>query len=235
MKNRKTGLLVTAFLCAVIISACAFAMLAAADSDSGAQPEPENPELRSRPFGPKEFRDFKDFEGFEGFEDFKDFEFPEGFEIPEGAERHEFKFKVDGDNPGGHFGFGFGIGGIKGIFGSDGVDIAGILGLTEEELCEKIREAAGNIFKILDEAGKLDEYKDKLMQNFKAKLDEQVAAGAITQEKADEALAMLEESLNGLLSGENAMGMEKMPGRGPRAYPRDQKTETRATAANLSL
>ena len=235
MKNKKTKLIITAFLCAAVISAGALAMLASAEPASG-DPEPE-----SKPSGPKlseRPEDFKKFEGPEGFEGFEipegfepppwrgsrieNGEFPEGFEIPEGAERHEFRF--DGGKPGGCFGFGMGIGGIKGFFGSGSADIADILGLTEEELRAKILEADGNIFKVLEEAGKLEEYKNKILQGFKEKLDEQVVSGAITQEKADEAYAMLEESVSSLINGEGpAM---KMPGPGRHEPVRSYKTET---------
>ena len=118
-----------------------------------------------------------------------DGEFPE---FPDGEKPHNFKMN---DKNGG-FGFGIGIGGVKGFFGSDGVDIADILGVTEEELRDMIKEAGGNIFKVLEDAGKLDEYKAAILQNFRAKLDEQVASGAITKEKAEEAYGMLKEAVD---------------------------------------
>ena len=123
----------------------------------------------------------------------KNGKFPERFEFPEG----EFP---EGDAIHGRFGFGIGIGGLKGFFGSDGVDIADILGVTEEELRDMIKEADGNIFKVLEDAGKLDEYKAAILQNFRAKLDEQVASGAITKEKADEAYGMLKEAVDNFSS-----------------------------------
>ena len=135
-----------------------------------------------------------------------DGEFPE---FPDGEEFHNFK--PDGKNGG--FGFNIGIGGIKGFFGSDGVDIAGILGLTDDELRDMIKEADGNIFKILEDAGKLEEYKAAILQNFKDKLDAKVASGDITQEKADEVYEMLKEAVEDL-SGEGfGAGMPGFCGR----------------------
>jgi len=136
-----------------------------------------------------------------------EFKFPDGElpELPEGTEFHTFKH--DGRNGG--FGFGIGIGGIKDFFGSDGINIADILGVTDDELRDMLKEADGNIFKVLEDAGKLDEYKAAILENFKAKLDEQVASGAITQEKADEAYEMLKEAVNNF-SGEGC-GV-RMPG-----------------------
>jgi len=121
------------------------------------------------------------------------FEFilPDG-ELPDGAETHAYK--ADGKNGG--FGFGIGIGGIKEFFGSDGIDLADILGIAEEDLRDMIKEADGNIFKVLEDAGKLDEYKSAVLQSFKDKLSEQVDCGAITQEKADEAYEMLKKAVD---------------------------------------
>jgi DNA-directed RNA polymerase specialized sigma subunit len=101
------------------------------------------------------------------------------------------------------------------MFGGKGFDfsvesIADILGITEDELETKLDEADGNIIKILEDSGKLEEYKAKILENCKTKLDEQVADGKITQEKADELFARLEEMVNSFTSDSGFA----MPGRG---------------------
>lgn len=123
---------------------------------------------------PEEFKKFKDgeFDGFEGLDRF--------------MEKHE--------GFGSGFGISFGIiDGVKIFFSSDDVNIADMLGISEEELKIKIEENSGNIFKVLEDAGKLEEYKIKILENFKSKLDQQVAEGKITQDKADEIYGSMAE------------------------------------------
>ena len=102
----------------------------------------------------------------------------------------------------------------------DPEETASILGITKEEFQSKLEEADGNIIKILEDAGKLDEYKAKVLEDYKAMLDEAVATdGKLTQEKADELYAKTEEMVNNFSSENGGFGI-KMPGfdggRGPR-------------------
>ena len=202
MKNKKIKIIITALLCALIVSAGVFAISANADDKTTGSDNKNSPVTLFNTSGEdnKEFK-FKDGE----LPELPKFpELPEGLEPPERPDKSEWAekhtFKADGED-GFSFGFGIGIGGIKEFFGSENIDIADFLGITEEEFHDRLK-AGGNIFKILEDAGKLDEYKDMLLQSFKDKLDAQVAAGNITQEKADEAYEILKESVNNF-SGED--------------------------------
>lgn len=78
----------------------------------------------------------------------------------------------------------------------------------------KLPERIENSIADFDMDAHLAECKEKLLQNLKDKLDEKVAAGKMTQEKADELYALLEEiaeefSVDFLFRDEF-----KMPGRG---------------------
>jgi hypothetical protein len=185
MKNKKMKIIMSALACALIISAGAF-MIAASAADKTDNPE-NLPAIALTSDGAAGER--------EKFPEFP--EFPEGIEMPERPLRDERQtFAAEGKCG---FGFGIGIGGINGCFGSDCVDIADMLGITEQEFIDKLKEE-GNIFKILEDAGKLGEYKEKLLENFREKLDAQAACGAITKEQADEAYARLEEAVNNFSS-----------------------------------
>lgn len=74
--------------------------------------------------------------------------------------------------------------------------ICEILGITKEELSQKLKDNDGNIYNILEEAGKVDEYKAAVLAKYKSELDNKVADGKITQEKADEMYALMKESID---------------------------------------
>lgn len=62
---------------------------------------------------------------------------------------------------------------------------AGLMGKTVEELCKE--RAAGKTYStIAKEAGKLDEFKEQMLEQKKAILDQRVKDGTITQQQADE-------------------------------------------------
>ncbi len=76
---------------------------------------------------------------------------------------------------------------------SSPADIAAALtGKTVEELYQE--KADGKTFgEIAAESGQLDEFRLEMMEVKKARIEEKVAAGTMTQERADEILAAIEE------------------------------------------
>lgn len=71
------------------------------------------------------------------------------------------------------------------------------------------REEGETCWTIAEEEGVLDEFRDEVLAIHKDKLDERVAAGTLTQERADEILARMEENI-----GEGGMGRGLMNGTG---------------------
>ena len=72
--------------------------------------------------------------------------------------------------------------------------LAALTGKTVESLSEERKEENKTYGKIALEEGKLDEFKEGILQIKKDNLAEQVAEGKITQEKADEIIEKLEEN-----------------------------------------
>ncbi|MGE4284263.1 MAG: DUF2680 domain-containing protein [Clostridia bacterium] len=71
--------------------------------------------------------------------------------------------------------------------------VAGLTGKTVEKLYEE--RAEGKTFgSIATEAGKLEEFKEEMLENKKSILDERVKDGRLTQEEADEIYNALKEN-----------------------------------------
>jgi hypothetical protein len=72
--------------------------------------------------------------------------------------------------------------------------VSGLTGKTIESLNEE--RAAGKTYgTIANEAGKLDEFKAQMLEQKKAILDQRVADGSLTREKADEIYNALKENM----------------------------------------
>lgn len=87
---------------------------------------------------------------------------------------------------------------------------AALTGKSVEEVTAQKSEDGSTYGAIADEAGKLEEFQDEMLQVKKDILDEKVAAGTITQERADEILAAIEENIadcDGTGSGRTGEGM----------------------------
>lgn len=105
-------------------------------------------------------------------------------------------------------------------YGTPAEAAAGLTGRTVESVTEERAETGKTYGTIANEAGKLDEFKAEMLEMKKALLEKKVADGVLTQEKADEILAALEENLascdgsgsgscglrSGLGFGQNGMG-----------------------------
>ena len=70
--------------------------------------------------------------------------------------------------------------------------VAGLTGQTVESVIAQKTETGDTYGAIANEAGKLEEFKDEMLEIKKDALAEKVAAGTITQEKADEIIAAIE-------------------------------------------
>lgn len=117
------------------------------------------------------------------------------------------KARLD-DLPDGAFGHGFGLrghGGFHGKFGGIGPGaipekLAGFLGVSVEQLGEELRADNATLASVAEAHGKSrDELKAFIAGETKTKLDEAVAAGNLTQERADEILAKLGERLDEMI------------------------------------
>lgn len=72
--------------------------------------------------------------------------------------------------------------------------VAGLTGRTEESVIAEKVETGDTYGTIANEAGKLEEFKDEMLEIKKDTLAERVAAGTMTQEQADAVLKNLEEN-----------------------------------------
>jgi len=79
-------------------------------------------------------------------------------------------------------------------YGTPAEAVAGITGRTIDSVVTERNETGKTYGAIADEAGKLDEFKAENLELKKDKLDTQVAAGTITQEKADSIIAAIKEN-----------------------------------------
>ena len=70
--------------------------------------------------------------------------------------------------------------------------LAGLTGKTVAQVIQERQETGKSYGVIADEAGKLEEFKEENLQIKKDVLDERVAAGTLTQAKADEILKAIE-------------------------------------------
>lgn len=72
--------------------------------------------------------------------------------------------------------------------------VAGITSRTEESIVSERQESGKTYGTIAAEAGKLEEFQAEMLELRKENLAAQVAAGTITQERADEILKTIEEN-----------------------------------------
>ena len=87
--------------------------------------------------------------------------------------------------------------------------VAGLTGKSVESVTAEKTESGKTYGTIANDAGKLEEFKSKILENKKAVLDERVAEGQITREKADAILAAIEQNqqnCDGKGSGACGMG-----------------------------
>lgn len=84
--------------------------------------------------------------------------------------------------------------GIGRLGGLDLSEVATLLGLTEDQLKEKLT-ADTTLWKIASEAGKLDALKSAIVARAETRLKEQVTAGRLTQAEADTQLASLKDKV----------------------------------------
>ena len=93
-----------------------------------------------------------------------------------------------------HFGFGLREGAEK---------LSGYLGITEEELREQLQAEGATLASVAEANGKTrDELKSFIESESTAAIDERVAAGDLTQERADEIKATMAEHIDGLVDRE---------------------------------
>lgn len=87
--------------------------------------------------------------------------------------------------------------------------IAGLTGKTVESVIAEKTETGKTYGTIANDAGKLAEFKTEMLETKKEALAEKVAAGIITQEKADEIIAAIEENqINCDTTGTSKMGQK---------------------------
>jgi len=72
--------------------------------------------------------------------------------------------------------------------------VAGLTGQTVESVIAERSETGSSYGSIASEAGKLEEFKNEMLEIKKDALDKKVAAGTMTQEEADEIIAAVEEN-----------------------------------------
>lgn len=82
-----------------------------------------------------------------------------------------------------------------GVYASTGSAYGDVFGITEEEAYELAREEEKTMMQLAEEKGKLAEFKDALIEDRKAALDEAVEEGRITQERADWMLENMTERI----------------------------------------
>ncbi len=71
---------------------------------------------------------------------------------------------------------------------------AGLTGRTVESVIEERTQTGKSYGTITSEAGKLEEFQDEMLEMRKDALQERVAAGTMTQERADSILAAMEQN-----------------------------------------
>lgn len=102
-------------------------------------------------------------------------------------------------------------------YGSPAEIAAALTGRSVDEVTAQKSEDGTTYGSIADEAGKLEEFKAEMIGLKKDILDEKVAAGTMTQERADEILAAIEENMancDGTGSGRTGQGMGAGFGKG---------------------
>lgn len=90
--------------------------------------------------------------------------------------------------------------------------VAGLTGKTVESVMQERSESGKTYGTIANDAGKLPEFKSELLEMKKTALDEQVAAGTMTRERANEIIAEVEQNqanCDGTGSGNKGLQMGK--------------------------
>ncbi|MGE4352928.1 MAG: DUF2680 domain-containing protein [Oscillospiraceae bacterium] len=88
--------------------------------------------------------------------------------------------------------------------------VAGLTGQSVESVISERAQSGETYGAIADEAGVLEQFKAQMIEQKKAALAERVAAGTMTQERADEIIAAMEENqanCDGTCSGGTGAGM----------------------------
>ena len=91
--------------------------------------------------------------------------------------------------------------------------LAGITGMTVEEITEERFDENKTYGEIAAEAGKLDEFKEELFEQKKEIIEERVAEGSLSRENADEILDRIEDN-QGTCFGDGERGSGMMGGFG---------------------
>lgn len=99
------------------------------------------------------------------------------------------------------------------VYDSPADVVADLTGKTVESVITERRETGKTFGEIANEAGKLDEFKDEILEAKKAVLAERVAAGTLTQEEADKIIAALEEN-QAICDGTGSAGIGRNMGAG---------------------
>ncbi len=117
------------------------------------------------------------------------------------------------------------MGGRVEVHRADIADIAGFLGISEDELKAALEEGR-TLAELTTESGKsVDDLKALLSDDIETKLAEKVADGTITQVQADEMLARHEEMVDAIINGDmptgghGRMDIEKMAPSGSSFMP----------------
>jgi hypothetical protein len=95
--------------------------------------------------------------------------------------------------------------------------VAGLTGKTVESVIQERADSGKTYGALANESGKLSEFQSELLGMRKAALDAQVAAGTITQERADEIIATMEQNqqnCDGTGSSGNGLHMGARFGKG---------------------
>ena len=85
--------------------------------------------------------------------------------------------------------------------------VAGLTGRTADSVTEERTESGKTYGTIANEAGVLDQFKSQMLEQKKAILEEKVAAGTITQERADAIIAAMENNQANCDGTGSGMGM----------------------------
>lgn len=85
--------------------------------------------------------------------------------------------------------------------------VAGLTGRTTDSITAERTESGKTYGTIANEAGVLDQFKSQMLEQKKAILEEKVAAGTITQERADALIAAMENNQANCDGTGSGMGM----------------------------
>lgn len=85
--------------------------------------------------------------------------------------------------------------------------VAGLTGRTTDSVTTERSESGKTYGTIANDAGVLDQFKSQMLEQKKAILEEKVAAGTITQERADAIIAAMENNQANCDGTESGMGM----------------------------